>query len=38
MKQIETISNAIESFIGILDRAFKISLLFGGEVGSSNSV
>jgi len=38
MKQIETISNAIKSFIGILDRAFKVSLLFNGEVGGSDSV
>ena len=31
MKGVEAVSDAIEPFIDILDRAFEVSLLFHGE-------
>jgi len=38
MKWIEAVSNTIESFIDVLDRALEICLLFGGEIRSGDSV
>ena len=38
MKGVEAVSDAIEPFIDILDRAFEVSLLFHGEFGSCGLV
>jgi len=38
LKGIEAVSNAIEPFIDILNRAFEVSLLFHGEFGSCSLV
>jgi len=38
MKRIEAISNLVKVLVDILDRAFKVGLLFCSEVGSSSSV
>ena len=38
MERIETISNTIEVFISIFDRAFEVGLLSGSEFGSCHSV
>ena len=38
MKGVEAVSDAIEPFIDILDRAFEVSLLFHGEFGSCSLV
>jgi len=38
MEGVETISNTIETFVGIFDRALEVSLLFGSEFGSGHSV
>jgi len=38
VKGVEAVSDAIEPFIDILDRAFEVSLLFHGEFGSCGLV
>jgi len=38
MKGIEAISNPIEVLIDVLDRDFKVGLLFHSEVGSNSSI
>ena len=38
MDRIEILSNTIEVFIGIFDRALEISLLFVSKFGSDHSV
>jgi len=38
MKRIEAIFNPVKALVDILDRAFKVGLLFCSEVGSSSSV
>jgi len=38
LKGIEAVSNTIEPFIDILNRAFEVSLLFHGEFGSCSLV
>jgi len=38
MKGVEVVSDAIEPFIDILDRAFEVSLLFHDEFGSCSLV
>jgi len=38
VKRVEAVSDAIEPFIDILDRAFEVSLLFHGEFGSCSLV
>jgi len=38
MKGIEAISNPIKVLIDVLDRDFKVGLLFHSEVGSNSSI
>jgi len=38
VKGVEAVSDAIEPFINILDRAFEVSLLFHGKFGSCGLV